>query len=277
MNSEQYHALTSLSASTIKTLLQKSAMHARLQQTTPIEPSAAMQRGTIIHSLALENVDIMHLIDAPDYRTKAAQEQRDNCPPGTIPMLTCKVDEIYKIATIARTAIQDVLKIDLEADGQAEATVEWREGTTPCKARLDWLKNDATLILDLKITELSSPQAFARSIASSGYDIQAAWYKRAVRMALENEADFVFCVVEAIPPYPVYFLELDAAFLAIGSAKAQRGIQLWTACLESNTWPGYPSAIQRVEPPSWELAAAEELDAETHGFDKEAFLFGRVK
>jgi hypothetical protein len=236
-----------------------------------------MEMGTALHSLILEGRDVLKPIDAPDFRTKAAQEARDDARRlGRIPVLTHKAAEIYKTAKIARSAIQDALKIDLEADGKAEVTLEWQEGTTPCKARLDWLSNDHGLIFDLKTTEVTSPAAFMRSTAANGLDIQSALYRQAVKACYGTLPRFVFAVLELGEFPQVYFVELSQAYQAIGKVKLNHGIQLWTAAEEANIWPSYPT-WNYAEPAAWTLAEAEELHYRTEGFDKEAFLFGRVK
>ena len=286
MKAEDYHRLDALSASTIKTLLQKSAQHARMQQMQPDgEPSPQMERGTALHALTLGETDLIQVINAPDFRTKAAQQARDDArKDGRIPIIADKAAELYDIAATAREQIEDALKIDMGNDGQAETTLLWTEQGLDCKARPDWVSDfdlnhvikigKKILIPDLKFTEVSQ-QAWIKSIASNGYDIQSEWYRRAVLATHKIDSRFIFCVCEVFPPYPVYFVELTPAYRAIADVKIKRAIQLWTACVEANNFPCYSAEIMEIDPPAWEMAAAEEIDAETHGFSKEAFLFGR--
>ena len=282
MDAASYHRAPAFSASLARTILQKSPLHAWLdsplnQNRESKEPSDAMLRGTAAHALILEGRNTLSVIDANDYRTKAAQEAKNAAlEAGQYPILSGKVDEFMIMCTTARRAIQSALNLNLDADGQAEVTLRWREGETPCKARPDWLKSDASIILDLKITELGSPSAWQRGISASGYDIQAAHYVRGVRMALEQQATFIFAVVEAIPPYPVYFIELDAAFMAIADAKRERALKIWTACVEANKFPCYPTEVILCEPPNWEMAKAEQDEQEFAAWTVEGFLFGRV-
>jgi hypothetical protein len=274
----EYHRIDALSASTIKTLLQKSAAHARMQQINPHDdPTPQQERGTIRHALTLGEDDIIQLIDAPDFRTKAAQQARDDArQAGRIPVIADKAAELYAIAATARLQIESALSIHLDTDGQAETSLFWNEGALKCKARPDWLNNDNSLIVDLKFTELTQ-SAWIKSLSSNGYDVQSEWYRRAVRMDLEQECRFIFAVCETLPPYPVYFVELTGAYRAIADVKIERALQIWGACIESNIFPCYSQEIIELDPPAWEMATAEETAEVTHGFDREAFLFGRVR
>ena len=281
MHADEYHKIPALSQSTIKTILQKSALHAWLD--SPLnpdrvinKPTAAMMDGTAAHSLILEGVDLLTIIDADSYRTKSAQEARDEAIfNGRIPKLADKAAPFYAMCATAREQIQNGLEIDLEAGGRAEATLTWDSNGLACKGRLDWLS--AGLILDLKITELSQ-SSFSRSIGQSGYDVQSEFYKEGVEKVFGADSRFIFCVVDISQENitPVSFLELSPAFCEIARAKIARAKQIWKACTESNIFTCYDTSIQRVEPMPWLLAEAEELRYETDGFSVEAFLFGSV-
>ena len=122
------------------------------------------------------------------------------------------------------------------------------------RARLDWLSHDHNLILDYKTSLNASPQAFQRQIAAMGYDIQAAFYMRALSAVIGvDDAAFVFLAQEIDPPYACSLHSLSQAFLDLAADKVQRGIELWAECMESGVWPAYPSCICRVEPPAWAL------------------------
>ena len=148
----------------------------------------------------------------------------------------------------------------------------------PCKSRLDWLSNDARLILDLKISELSSPAAWTRSIGSSGYDVQDAMYRRAVMMAREQEARFIFVVVDiSTEGFPqVYFVTLDQTWREIGAQKLDKAMKQWKACLDADYYPGFEQ-MYVAEAPVWEFKDAEARGLEMEGWTPESFTFGRVK
>lgn len=284
MLSADYHSIRAVSRGLIVDILQRSPHHAWHwsawnPNTEQDEPTTAQETGQAAHALILEGRDIVAVIDAADYRTNAAKEARDEArSAGKVPMLKKNVPEFQLMCACAAAQIQVSLKLSLGGHGRAEQTILWTEQGQDAKARADWLSSDCRIILDLKITDIASPKAWIRSIASSGYDVQSAWYKRGVRAKFEVDARFIFCVVENTSPiYPVYFVELDPAWDAIGSAKIDLALKKWGACVEANEFPAYPQEIIRCDPPVWELAGAEELDAELHGFSKEAFLFGRVK
>jgi hypothetical protein len=116
---------------------------------------------------------------------------------------------------------------------------------------LDWLRDDFTVIDDLKTTSDASPQKFARHVFNMGYDIQAAFYRRAVIEAYEAEPVFRFIVVETKPPYPVTIHTLSDRALESANVKVDLAVQLWKDCMETGVWPGYPHAVQTVDIPGW--------------------------
>jgi len=281
-----YHNIRAVSRGLIVDLTQRTAAHAWLNSAwntnyTEPEPTAAMELGTAAHALILEGRDITASIYNADFRTKAAQEARDTArAAGLVPILRDKLPEFLELTSMAKAQIEAALSVSLEHDGKAEQPILWDiPGMSGLqgKCKPDWQSNEKRLTLDLKITDLSQA-AFLRGIAANGYDIQAAWYQRGTRAAFEVDTRFVFAIVENTAPiYPVYFVELDPAWLAIANAKIDLAVKKWRACLDAKHFPAYPQAVIRAEPPAWELAAAEELDAQDHAFSAEAFLFGKVR
>jgi hypothetical protein len=277
----------SISNSLIKIMLSKSPEHVRLSHPR-LNPSFEQKNkksfdvGTAWHSLLFEGVDVIHRCDFADWRTKAAQAERDEAYlEGKTPMLNDQADEVYVMVTIAREAIRNSLGFDLKTGGKGEQTICWKEGEAHCRIRTDWISNDLCIVLDGKTTDLSNPNAFTRSIPANGYDIQSAFYKRGV--AAENGGNvpkFVFVVQEVTAPYLVYFVELSGAYEATANVKIDKALAIWNACIKipmGEAWPGYPNEVEVIDPPAWEMAAAEETSITMEGWSAEAFLFGKVR
>jgi len=267
-----------------KILLTKSPRHAwlqhpRLNPAYATTDAARFDIGTAAHALLLEGIDSMGIVDADDWRTKAAKEARDeHRAAGRTPILAGQYADIQAMRDVAIKAIAecgDLSGLTL-ADGKPEQTICWQDEDTHMRARLDWLSDDARIILDYKTTDIASPTAWMRAIASNGYDIQNAFYQRAVRADLEVDAKMVFMVQETSAPFECYFVGLTPSWLEIGKQKVEQAISMWRECMARDLWPGYERRIMWAEPPAWTLVEAEERAIEFQGWSREAFLFGKV-
>jgi hypothetical protein len=263
VSSTSYHAdpapEPSLSASISKVLISQSPLHAwyahpRLNQDYRQQEREEFDIGKAAHALLLEGEDIMVVVDADSWRTKAAKEARDAArAEGKSPVLAHKHTAIKEMASIAQQAIancQDLHGYTL-ADGKAEQTLVWNSDGIYRRSRLDWRSNDGKLILDLKTTDTNaSPEIFANQIARMNYDLQGAFYLDGNN---EPDAKFVFLVQEVTAPYAVSFVGLSPSMLELGQMKYQEAVRIWKQCMESGKWPGYDSRIAWAEAPNWAL------------------------
>lgn len=255
----------SLSRSVIKDLLYKTQSHAywnhpRLNPNYQEEKSEAkFDIGSAAHSLFLEGDDIVCVIDADDWRTKKAKEERDEAyANGKTPLLIKQYDDVQGIVAAAHSALGfSELNLGIK-DGYSEITYIWKEGETYCRIRVDWISTDSSIILDYKTTGmLAEPEAYSRSIVANGLDIQDAFYRRGVNAVDGEKPTFIFMVQEITKPYQCSFIELDMQFQDMGEQKVKRGLHLWKQCMSTGIWPGYSERIYTVEPPSYALASWE--------------------
>src|ERR1019366_772229 len=115
--SDVYHAdpciFPSLSSGIAKNILRSplhaQAKHPRLRLThDPLEDesSSAMKLGSLIHALVLGNGPDFAVIDADDYRTKAARELRDTAlEDGFIPILAKEHAQGEKVSAAVKACI----------------------------------------------------------------------------------------------------------------------------------------------------------------------------
>ena len=111
------------------------------------------------------------------------------------------------------------------------------------------------LIVDLKTAQDASPEAFARTAANFGYHAQAAYYLDGLRELGECDEDavFLFVVVEKTAPYGVAVYNLDEEALDAGRTVYQRAWQTMRQCRASNNFPGYSASrnIETLSLPRW--------------------------
>jgi hypothetical protein len=256
----------SLSRSTIKTLCDRTPRHAfyghpRLNPNLERKESARFDLGTVAHALFLEGLDRAVVIDAADWRSKKAQEERDAArADGFIPMLPDQYADAVAMVEAAHEALFEWDGFGLKiSDGDPELTCVWQEENGVwCRIRPDWISNDRTLCLDFKTTESSAdPMKYNRIASDTGLDIQDAFYRRGCRTVNGTEPGFVFMVQEISKPFLCSFFEMDMLTRDMGEDKVRRSIRVWGDCLKSNEWPGYGSMTQTMEAPPWALAAWE--------------------
>ena len=267
----QYHAdpcpEPSLSCSLAKILCFSSALHAhhahpRLNPSAEPEHGDHFDLGTAAHALLLEGRDSMAVIDAPDWRTKAAKDQRDAARDAGLTLLLAHVAQDV-VAMVG--ALRDHLHLHTDGgalmftDGQPEQTLIWCEDDVWCRARLDWLRSDFAAIDDYKTTSASAnPEAWARTMFAAGHDLQAAWYLRGLRAVtgarLDDLSAFRFAVQETSAPYAVSVIALnhDAMFLA--EKKCEYALEQFREALASGDWRGYPRRTAYATLPAWEEA-----------------------
>lgn len=267
---DAYHAdevadRPTLSASVAHLLCSQSAAHAfaahpKLNPDYVHVEEQKYDRGTACHSLLLEGVDAVEILSYDDWRTKAAQEARDEARAnGRIPMLAKDAADLARMVS----AVQEQLDPPLLVEGKPEQTLVWEEPNgVVCRARLDWLRDDFTAIYDLKTTARSAhPYAYERALCTIGGDIQAAMYLRGLEAVTGERAAFVWIVVEAAPPFAVSLITPAADLLELGEQKVRFAIDVWAECLATEEWPGYNHGIVAAHAPPWELSRWQEMAA----------------
>ncbi|MEX1216501.1 PD-(D/E)XK nuclease-like domain-containing protein, partial [Saccharospirillum sp.] len=258
----------SLTSGIAHRLITQSALHAwhahpRLNPDYRPEQDDVLDAGSLAHALLLEGEAGLAIIEADDWRTKAAKEAREAAhEAGLIPVLARKLEPARRMAEIARAALANCGDLPMPlAAFDAEVTLQWLEPVGIwCRARADLMRKDRRVIVDYKTTGGSaSPDAWIRNqMIPLGYDLQAAFYQHGnARTAGPELAQFIFCVQENYPPYAVSFVGLAPAMWDIAERKRDYAVQLWASCMKSKKWPCYPNRIAYSEPMLYQLAQAE--------------------
>lgn len=237
-------------------------IHPRLGRNGSSGSTKEQTTGTILHSMLLGgDVGIVE-IDAPDFKTKKAQEARDEAlAAGKVPIVKHRMAILREAADAVRASLL-ALGYDFgkaATIGSTELTAVWKSGLTWCRARIDSLFADACMIVDLKTTEDAMRASDGRNIVSCGYHIQAASNIDAIETHMPEMAGrvrFVDLFVEwERPKIGIVQREIKGEMLELGQRQWRRAIAAWGPAVESNIFPGYPSAIEPAICPPWALAA----------------------
>jgi len=218
--------------------------------------------GTAIHDALLEGIDRIAVIEADDWRTKAAKEARDAArTEGKIPILARKVEQVEDAVSAALSFIEKSEIAGVFHRGKPEQTVIWKEESLICKARPDWLTDDRSILLHVKTTQGSAePSSWIRGqLTNMGYDVAWAFYQRGCPVGLS-----VFLVIEANAPYGCSLVGLDPAMQDLADRKVSRAIATWQQCKATGKYPAYSSRIHYAEPRAWQLE-----EEESHAFTNE--------
>lgn len=256
MPARVYHAdpcgEPSLSSTIARTILSKSLAHAhaehpRLGGTAKKDPTAAMDRGSCVHSiLAGTSGEDVELGDFPTFLSKASREWADSVRmKGKIPALCCDMEDAVLIARNVQTKIARGLTDDNNPfnAGRPEVTAIWSLNDVWFRARYDRLvKRDGEpcTAWDYKVTSDVSPAAVKRSFRRFGYHLQAAHYLAGLDALCPQFAgrhSFIFAFVEDAPPYSVrrYCLKTDT--LGVAKIDIARAHSLWERAIKTNEWP----------------------------------------
>lgn len=259
---DRYHAdpvaAGSLSFSGAKLLLPPSCPALfRWAQDHPVHKDV-FDWGSAAHKLVLadSSVEIV-VVDADDWRTKAAREQRDEARlAGLVPMLR----DAYQQVLAKAIAIKDhplASKLFEPGSGKAEQSLFWQDPVTGVwrRCRLDWLPNPRggrLVIPDYKTAVSADPETWAKAAANYAYNQQAAWYSDGVRaLDLDEEPAFVFVVQEKNPPYVVTVIELDEVAVHIGRMLNQQALQVYAECRRDDRWPDFSNGVVLQPLPTW--------------------------
>lgn len=254
-----YHAHPALSSTGAKQLLANPARFRWIREHGQA-PKRAFDFGSLAHLEVLGKGAQIDVVEAEDWRTKAAREQRDKArEAGLIPALVRDVEQARAMAAAVRA---HPAAADLFSRGDAERSMFWTDPATgvPMRARTDWfrpgLDGGRALVVDYKTAAQSvAPKNVPRIIHSWGYHQQADWYLRGVReLGLHPEPVFLFVLQEKTEPYPVTVVELDEEALRVGRGRNDAALQLWLRCNETGVWPAYGEGVELVSLPGWAIA-----------------------
>jgi PDDEXK-like uncharacterized protein DUF3799 len=237
--------------------------------------------GHAAHALVLGVGAPIVAIDADNWRTKQANEQRDDAyAAGSTPLLR---DDYQKVQLMAAALRKHPIAAALfNADhGRPEQSLFWVDGESRVwrRAMVDWLpaENEGRLVIpDYKSCRSADPGHLAKALHEYGYHQQAAWYLDGVKsleLSPNGRPAFVFVFQEKTPPYLVTVAEPDSNALEWGRLLNRKAIDLYRQCTEAGQWPGYadettgcadevislgiPSWADRQYQAAWERGAYE--------------------
>lgn len=263
VTAEAYHADPvaggSLSSSGARALLPPSCpARYRYDRDNGQAPKRTFDLGHAAHRMVLGLGAELEIVDAADWRTKAAKEQRDTArAAGRVPLLAHEMATVDAMAEELRRHPMAGRLLD-QADGAAEQTVVWQDQPTGvwCRARFDWLPNRhpgrRLVLIDYKTCASAELDALKRAMHQFGYHQQAAWYLQgAAEVFGVTDPGFVFIAQERTPPYLVTVFTPDSTALRIGAERNHVARCVYARCTETGRWPAYDDGLALLPLPAW--------------------------
>lgn len=260
MPAGQYHTCPAVGHSGLLRIM-RSPAHYQHYATNPPEPTPAMEFGTAVHTAILEPDNFARdYVVAPkfDRRTKegkAAAEAWEAANAGKTPLTA---DQMAAIEQMVASIRAHAGAARLLSNGLAEMSGFWVDQETgiECKCRPDFLAmagETITGIVDVKTCSDASADGFARSIATLGYDVQAAFYQDGLKALTGRTIPFYFIAVEKEAPYAVAAYKASDEVIEVGRAKYRGALQLLKWCQEHGAWPGYQpnGEVEPISLPRW--------------------------
>lgn len=241
MPTADYLAHPALSASGAKRLLDPScpALY-RWWADHPEPPKAEFDFGHAVHSEVLGVGEPVDVIDAPDWRTKYAKEQRAKAyEAGHVPVLSKDWAAVQAmVAALRRHPIAGPLFEP--GTGRAELSMFWHDPDfdIPRRGRVDWLKG--RLVVDFKSCVSAHPAACSKVLWDYGYAMQLDAYLTGVAATGLHESPAGLIVFqEKTAPYLIAVCKPDPVALAAGRDRNRKAMDVFARCTAAGRWPGY--------------------------------------
>lgn len=269
MTAEAYHAdpcaEPSLSSSLAQVLLTESPYkawwsHPKLNPDFRAKHEDKFDIGTASHAMLLENdATKIVIVEADDWRTKAAREARDAAnAAGKTALLARHSEAVRRMVEIAKTFIAKSEIAEYWSQAESEQTIIWRESGVWLRCRIDRRALNARCLIDYKSTTDASPEAFSRQIVRMGYHFQDAFYRRGERSIGSQDPAFVFLAQSTEPPHECSLHACDPALREIADLEVEHAIALWADCLTKKRWPSHGGRIHWAIPSAWQMTQHEQ-------------------
>lgn len=224
----------------------------------PEQHTNAFDLGKAAHCLLLGAGPGLVQIDAENYKTAKAQQQRDDAyAAGAVPVLP--KEYIQTVAMVdALRAHPDASALFAPGAGRPEQTLVWPDRRTGImrRARLDYLPYSVPgarmLVPDFKTCKSAEPSAINKAIYDYGYHMQGDWYTDGVfELGLASSVAFMLIFQEKTPPYVVTVVQLFPDTLLAGHVLNDYAIDEYQRCVTSGRWPGYSDEVVIGRLPVW--------------------------
>ena len=212
--------------------------HFMFKMDNPQPSTPAMKLGSAIHMNVLQPEEFnKNYAVSPkfDRRTKIGKEDYKNFVNNNLSKTVISESDFEIIEQITMKLMKDKMVKSLLQQGEPEKIITWHNEhyDVNCKGMLDYYREGADMIIDLKTTQDASYNGFMRSVKKYKYHKQAAFYLDAVKAQR-----FFIIAVEKSPPFAINIFELSENMLDEGRDMYNHELEIYEYCTKSDYWPG---------------------------------------
>ena len=253
----------SVSYTGMKELL-KSPAHYRHYMDSPRVQKPASDEGHIVHALVLGTPLDVTVIPSEILAsngatsTKAAKQFIEEARlDGLTPVKAGDLEPLERVAEAVLA--HPTARVLFEHEGPTELSMFAPDPVTGVwvRGRADKVSEweGETILVDLKTTPDADPREFNRgAVARFRYYLQAAvygWLYQATNPMPVSVPEMLFVAVSKTEPHLVSVNRLDWAYDDLGQTAMRTALNTYKACMNTGEWPGYPTEVSLLEPPTW--------------------------
>lgn len=225
MASDPYHKRPEWSYSSMKPILDSGIDYAVAKRMGLVEPPSSkyIDMGQLVHQLILGGNEVFVMSPYPNFRTKEAQQWRDQQIRDDKIILDSEmqaaaekiVEHIKKHPHTSKYLLGKGIKHEQEMFATTSEGIKLRG-----KGDAVRLIKDAAIITDIKTT--AQFDKFAKAAYWNHYDLQAANYTLIGAHHLKIDPSLInyyFCVAETVAPYRVQYFHASLEFVESGERK----------------------------------------------------------
>jgi hypothetical protein len=236
-----YHADRScVSSSALKEILRSPAHYQAYLSGAARKETPALFFGQAVHDRMLEpEIFKRDYVIAPPIDRRATEYKEFALTHSAKKILS--QEQAAQLEGIAVSIASHRTATHLLENGIKEQTLIWQDEETGIwiKIRPDCLNIEDGICLDLKKTQCASSDAFGRSCAEYGYDVQAALYLTGLRAIFKRDFDFAFLAVEEKIPHGCALYGTPLEMLERGMRRVRHALRTLRECQETGLWPSY--------------------------------------
>ena len=227
MADADYHKHGALSASTVKRLVMNDEYY-EVANDIPVEPTAAMNFGSLVHCLILEpyklseEFAIMPKVDLRTTAGKAVKADFDASAGDKI--IVTEAD--YETALNCVASFNDSGANALLNGAVCEQKYYSYFDDVPVRGMLDAYDESKARILDIKTTQ-NFADGFVKECGDRGYYIQAAFYTDLLASLGKPVNDFLFIGIQTKPPHKVTVIRVNEIDIEDGREAYKVGMDIW--------------------------------------------------
>ncbi len=226
-----------------------SPRHYLAAKTTKSVQTPAMEFGTLVHGILLEDFQIeKNIIIMPDINKKTKVYKEWLKTIDNTKLIVSQTD--YNIAKrmvnnlLAKKSFQKLWEQRIAT----EKAYYYNKDGVKCKALIDIELNSGYGIIDLKTSANIDKRKFFNSIIDYSYDTQAAWYQELTGRTAEP---YYIVAMEKSEPYDSIVYLIPPELIEAGHRLNQERFELYKYCTKTGDWFGYEDKIHQLEIPSW--------------------------